>query len=279
MKLKIRNWSKLFENAESRKLNSLKWVAMPNRMHGQGYTALVDHPNGAAHFGAWCAIVEIASAREKKEERGQLPEADGTIGGISRSLGRISRLSGGIFEELLPRLIYDPEIMWIQDLTVESGENPDAPGKSPDAPGRKGRGGEGTEGKGTGGEGKKPPTPAPVATMPQPIDFEERYLAIYDKHVTIGWIQDGRYEYTKAISNGAQPPEKIADVIDAAHAEWMAFFNENPSEYRPGIGKWLKEGYWMRRPKAREPTAGGSRTQAELLADRQRKAVDEALRS
>jgi len=144
---RIRNWSTIFENCESRKLKSLKWVSMPNKMNTQGYTALIDHPNGPAHFGAWCALVEICSAREPKESRGVLPEADGTIGGISRVLGRISRMPQKLFEELLPRLLTDPEIQWIEMDTVESGKIPDAPGKNPDASGDGGKN-LGTEGKG-----------------------------------------------------------------------------------------------------------------------------------
>ena len=153
LKLRIKNWKEHFENHESRKLNSLKWVAMPNRMNTQGYTSLVHHPNGAAHFGAWCAIVEICSTREPKELRGTLPESDGSIGGISRTLGRISRLSPAVFEELLPRLINDPEIAWIEQLAESPGENPDASGESPGTSGenpetsrREGRGGEGIGG-------------------------------------------------------------------------------------------------------------------------------------
>ncbi len=247
--LRIRNWDTNFENASSRKLKRLDWVAIPNRMDGAGYTALVDHPNGAAHLGAWLAIVEIASRQgSKAAERGIIPEG---AGGICQTLGRISRLPGRIFEEVIPRLI---EIGWVEQLADNkqspnaSAGSPTSSADSPNTSAKSGSTGKGMEGK--EGEGKKPP--APVVTMPQPFDFDARYLAIYDKHVTIGWIQDGRYEYTKALTNGSLPPEKIADVIDAAHADWMAFFNENPEVYRPGIGKWLKEGYWMR--KAREPT-------------------------
>ncbi len=136
MVLKIRDWDRHFENAESRKLKALRWVAMPNHMQTQGYTSLVDHPDGAAHFGAWCAIVEICSAREPKERRGYLPESDGTIGGISRSLGRISRLPGKIFQDVIERLMSDPEIAWIEVVSETSGKSPETSGKSPETSGK-----------------------------------------------------------------------------------------------------------------------------------------------
>ena len=39
MILRIREWDKNFENAGSRKLKRLEWVAIPNKTDGEGYTA------------------------------------------------------------------------------------------------------------------------------------------------------------------------------------------------------------------------------------------------
>ena len=100
---RIRDWDRYFENASSRKLKRLDWVAIPNKTDGEGYTALVDHPDAAAHLGAWYAIVEAAS---KATPRGSLPGGfSHGIGGICRSLGRISRLPEKIFLEVIPRLL------------------------------------------------------------------------------------------------------------------------------------------------------------------------------
>jgi len=120
---RICDWSHHFENSSSRKLKRLDWVAIPNSMDVEGYIVLVDHPNGAAHFGAWIAIVEIAS---KQNPRGTLPngKTSQSLGGICQSLGRISRLPAILFEEALPRLI---EIGFIEIL----GESADALGESP----------------------------------------------------------------------------------------------------------------------------------------------------
>ena len=120
--LRIKDWDKYFENSASRKLKRLDWVAVPNKMDGSGYTILVDHPNGAAHLGAWYAIVEIAS---KQLPRGNLPGGfchcgDGICrcpGGICQCLGRMSRLPAGVFFEVLPRLI---EIEWVESATTSA---------------------------------------------------------------------------------------------------------------------------------------------------------------
>ncbi len=57
----IANWDANFENNRTRELKKLAWVPIPNRMDGSSYRELVEHPNGAAHFGVWIGLVEIAS--------------------------------------------------------------------------------------------------------------------------------------------------------------------------------------------------------------------------
>jgi hypothetical protein len=62
--LRIRDWSEHFENNRTKELVRMAWVPVPNKQDGDGYTELLDHVNGAAHLGAWIAIVELASTRE-----------------------------------------------------------------------------------------------------------------------------------------------------------------------------------------------------------------------
>ena len=121
--LRIAGWNQHFENNRTRELKALAWVPIPNKMDGDGYTQLVDHPDGAAHFGAWIAIVEIASRCDPRgtllrECRRQVPATsqDGAglqIGHDSVSLSRISRISEQIFRDAIPRLI---EIGWLELL-------------------------------------------------------------------------------------------------------------------------------------------------------------------
>jgi len=110
LRLRIKDWDRHFENAASRKLKRLDWVAIPTKTDGEGYTALVDHPNAAAFFGAWIAIVEAAA---KQTPRGYLPGGiPQTFGGICQSLGRMSRIPASAFRDVLPKLL---EIEWIED--------------------------------------------------------------------------------------------------------------------------------------------------------------------
>lgn len=170
--LRIADWENNFENASSRKLKRLDWVPLPNRMDGAGYTALVDHPNGAAHLGAWIAIVEIAS---RQTVRGTLPDG---VGGICRCLGRISRLPGGIFEEAIPRLL---EIGWleqIQQLTEDLPQSADALAESPTSSAKSVSTGKGMEGNGRETHTQEaavcaPPKIAFMPTKPTAADLTE----------------------------------------------------------------------------------------------------------
>ena len=120
--LRVADWKANFEISTSRRLKTLLWVAVPTKMTGSGYTALLDHDNGAAHLGAWLAIIEAAAVQDI---RGMLPRAAGRdphdIPGICRSLARLSRISAAVFEEAIPRLLGD-EIAWLE--VVDKRGNP-----------------------------------------------------------------------------------------------------------------------------------------------------------
>lgn len=113
----IKDWNKLYENNRTRELVNMTWIPIPNKMDGDGYTELVSHENGAAHFGAWIAILEIAS---KCEPRGTLLRENGEPH-TPASLSRMSRLPHGVFAELLTRLT-GKQIGWmeVQQLQTDS---------------------------------------------------------------------------------------------------------------------------------------------------------------
>ncbi len=138
---RVKDWSTHFEKNRTRELKRMEWVAVPNRMDGRGYTALVDHPNAAGHLGAWLAILEIAS---RSTTRGEIPQ-DGA-GNTETCLARISRLPVQIFMEVLPRLV---DIGWIECFHID-GVSPHLPAEIPHRPAESAhyRVGNGREGKG-----------------------------------------------------------------------------------------------------------------------------------
>ena len=109
--IEIVDWDKHYENNRTRELKRMAWVPMPNRHDGDGYTQLLDHLNGAAHFGAWCALVEVAS---RCDVRGTLLR-DGAVPHDESSLARMTRIPAKIWEEALPRLL---NIGWIKGYGI-----------------------------------------------------------------------------------------------------------------------------------------------------------------
>lgn len=117
--LKIANWNQHFENNRTRELKKMEWVPVPTKQDGDGYTELVMHEQGAAHLGAWLALVEIAA---KCTPRGTLQREAGRPH-TAESLARISRLPATIFAEAIPRLV---AIGWLTAEPLESEEVPDS---------------------------------------------------------------------------------------------------------------------------------------------------------
>lgn len=59
--LRVRDWDILYENNRTRHLKATAWVPVPNKHDNDGYTQLVDHEHGTAHFGCWVATLQVAS--------------------------------------------------------------------------------------------------------------------------------------------------------------------------------------------------------------------------
>ena len=128
MAWRIRDWDRHFENHRTRALRHLTWIPIPNKQDGDGYTFLLDHRDGAAHYGAWLAIVLIAS---KCNPRGWLVrdelETDPALSGgrapdtaalvkIPHSiadLARISRVRAQVYHAAITRLL---TIGWLETI-------------------------------------------------------------------------------------------------------------------------------------------------------------------
>ncbi|MBI1309667.1 hypothetical protein GC176_00025 [bacterium] len=74
---RVRRWDELFEVAQTRKIKGvLKWVAVVVKHDGKGFHRLIEGPNGAARFGVWILIVQVAA---KCATRGVLADEDGPL--------------------------------------------------------------------------------------------------------------------------------------------------------------------------------------------------------
>lgn len=125
---RIAGWADRFENNRTREMKSMAWLPLPNQLDGDGYTELLDHDNGAAHYAAWVCLLAIASrcdprgtllrdCRTLPRDAAVTPQegAEHELGQRrphdARSLSRMSRIPVEVYEEAIPRLI---AIGWLE---------------------------------------------------------------------------------------------------------------------------------------------------------------------
>lgn len=110
---RVRSWSEVFERADGRKVRGpLTWVGVPTKHDGAGYRRLVDRPNGAALFGCWMALVQVAA---KCKPRGMLVGRDGPLS--AEDLGARTGLKADDFEQLF-QVACEPGIGWLEIVDV-----------------------------------------------------------------------------------------------------------------------------------------------------------------
>lgn len=115
--LRISKWNETFATAESRRLKSLPWVALPTSFQSHGLHDMIDTfgDDAPAIYGCWCALVKLAA---NCHVRGVLA----TSRGVPFSLARIARLTyfpATMYERLIEWATQN-EIGWIE--VVESSE-------------------------------------------------------------------------------------------------------------------------------------------------------------
>lgn len=138
----IANWDKLFETAETRKLEHLKWSPAPNKLDGLGYRMMAQERDRCELFAAWNILRAIASKTTPKEKRGRL-ERDGRPLSAAQ-LAAMSGFPAPVFERALT-FFSSSDIGWLlieEDRTasataadpVDSGRHPARPPSVPASP-------------------------------------------------------------------------------------------------------------------------------------------------
>ena len=264
--LRVRDWDKLYEINRTRELKKLDWVPVPNKQDGDGYSALVDHPDAAAHYGCWMAILLIAS---KCEPRGTLIRDNGEPH-TPQSLARISRLGAG-FPQAGATLPHDGagfmaaaierlvgEIGWLE--VIENNQSrtiphqgavlPQAGAGIPqdDAASRARAIGKGTEGKGR----EVPHTPIP-ATPSTPIGLWVEKLR--DRHPT---PCEPRFVHTFCQDNwhrlgeDAEKYEFYMQTVYEGLEDHCRYWAEDGNRFAMALDKWLNAGGWKKAPPERK---------------------------
>lgn len=126
---RIKDWSLRYETSETRKLKSLSWVRLNNKMDGLAFKLLAKRPDGAEVFCAWVLMLELAS---KATPRGDLSHNNLPLS--PGEMGEITGFPGDMFERAL-LFLCSPKIAWIERISPlpgEMGENPETPGNHPE---------------------------------------------------------------------------------------------------------------------------------------------------
>lgn len=85
---RIRAWDTTFETAQSRRVETLRWMPIPIDHDGDGYTELTEMKDAAALYGCWVATATVAA---RCDPRGVLIRRDGRPH-TPETISRITRL-------------------------------------------------------------------------------------------------------------------------------------------------------------------------------------------
>lgn len=106
--LSVRDWNERHENSKSRAMLDTRWFPMPNDLSADEYVELVDHPDGAAHFGVLSSLLMVAS---RAKPRGTLVTHDGRPHD-AESLARLTRHPKVLVEDAIDRLLKIGLLEW-----------------------------------------------------------------------------------------------------------------------------------------------------------------------
>jgi hypothetical protein len=133
--LRVRDWNQRHENNRSREMKRTDWFPALNDLSADSYVELVGHPEGAAHLGAWHAVLMAAS--RAKPRRGLLLREDGRPH-TPESLARVTRLPEAIVEAAVARLLGIGLLEVVDDDPPQTSNLPPHPGAgNPQAPASK----------------------------------------------------------------------------------------------------------------------------------------------
>lgn len=142
--LKIAGWNEHFENNRSRTVTDLKWVAIPNRHDGEGYSRLMSDKNAAEIFTVWILLLQVAS---RCKPRGSLIRNDG----MPMDLAMIAIRTRAPLKWFTKSVPFLKQIGWVEESAsdCQSGDSQLTGDCQAGDEGREGNGKEGKEMKGT----------------------------------------------------------------------------------------------------------------------------------
>ena len=106
---RIKDWDSHYENADSRRVQTARWVPVKNKQDGDGYLTLLDAKDGPALYGAFVSIQLLAS---KCSPRGTLVQSNG-VPHTAETIARKTHMPARLIQDCLSRCVA-PDIEWIE---------------------------------------------------------------------------------------------------------------------------------------------------------------------
>lgn len=111
---RIRDWDRVFEKSQNRKVRKLSWVSVPNRHDGAGFRRLMAFQRGVEAYGAWLLIVEVAS---RLPTRGTLANENGALD--CEDLSAKTGAPAAVFRRAIA-LLQKPGIAWLEKVQTRA---------------------------------------------------------------------------------------------------------------------------------------------------------------
>ena len=111
----VKDWEAHFEGSKSKHYNNKTSCQMPTK-HGLGYRKLIRHKNGAALFGAWCALIQVLS-KQPKPRQGYCTDTGSADGRPynATDLELLTDIPASVFDVLL-QVATSHDVAWLLPL-------------------------------------------------------------------------------------------------------------------------------------------------------------------
>lgn len=187
---KIKDWSKRYENAQSRKCDQLHWLPLPARHDAERYCEMMAKPNASELFSAWIICLQVGA---RSEPRGSLVRSDGSPH-TAETLATKTRGHKEWFQKALP---YLTQIGWLEQVATDYQSTTSQLPVECESPGQEGRkeGIERIEEKEEKEERASIDKASKSFKLPTASEVTE-----YAK--SIGFVLDGEYFIDKYTANG-----------------------------------------------------------------------------
>jgi len=183
--LRIKHWDNLYENSRSRAIENARWVPIPNKHDGLGFSRIMARKDGLEIFACWILILQVAS---KCKKRGDLLEDDGgplTVDDIILK-ARINPIKKKIFGVAI-EVLMSKQILWIEAVTFGNDSQMTLDYQASAEEGKRIE-----ENRSEGKSGRKLPTLADWLDYAKEKDYpKEDAESAFDHYIANGWKQKG----------------------------------------------------------------------------------------